>query len=171
MLITDKLSMEMKCNFKLIVLEGVMNQLSPAHRKEIHSAKSKSNVYSKITRELFHRLLQLHSPIKLKSNGSNASYISLLACECLQNAIETQNILILEPITANHSLVPRPMLQAFQRVTLKSWDGPVYEAKHLKSLVNGEIESGERKLQISKRKIHKHCFIWKHVMAVSTRSL
>jgi hypothetical protein len=108
MLVTDKLSMETKSNFELLVIEGVTNQLFPVHPKQIQSSKSKSNVYSRTTRELFHRLLQLYSPIKLKSDGSNASYISILACQCLQNEMETQELLTLEPIIANHWLPMKP---------------------------------------------------------------
>ena len=108
MLIADKLSVEMKSNFELVVMGGDTNQLFPVHPKKIQSSKFKSNIYSRTTRELFHRLLQLHSPIKLKSDGSNASYISILACECLQNEMETREILTLEPITANHWLTVKP---------------------------------------------------------------
>ena len=70
--------------------------MSPIDPKKIFVTKSKSNVCSRIVRELFHRLLQLYSPIKLKSDGSNASYISILACGCLQELVETQRVLTLE---------------------------------------------------------------------------
>lgn len=104
MLITDQLSSDSKSSFEIRFVEGFHQQVSPIDLRKIFAAKSKGNVYSRILRELFHRLLQLYSPIKLKSDGSNMSYISLLACHCLQELVETQRVLTLEPISASHWL-------------------------------------------------------------------
>ena len=104
MLIIDHLNSDSKSEFKLEVIEGPSFQVSPENLKEIAPLKLKSNVYSRITRELLHRLLQLYSPIKLKSDGSNTSYISLLACDCLKNDMEINKVFELEPIVASHWL-------------------------------------------------------------------
>ena len=104
MLITDQLSSDAKSTFQVRIVQGSLNQLSPSDPNDASPSKLKSNVYSRIARELFHRLLQLHSPIKLKSDGSNAAYISLLACECLQKEMEAQKVLRLQSICSCHWL-------------------------------------------------------------------
>ena len=104
MLIVNQLSADTKPHFKIKIVEGSSTQVSPIHPKEMSPAKPKSNVYLRIAREVFHRLLQLHSPIKLKSDGSNTSYISLLGCDCLQKSMEKEQILKLEPISSLHWL-------------------------------------------------------------------
>ena len=106
MLVTDLLSSEVKSHFELQVKEALTFKLSAISTgASAHTpAKSKPRVYFRILRELLHRLLQLYSPIKLKSDGSNSSYVSILACECLQREMENNHILCLEPITASHWL-------------------------------------------------------------------
>ena len=104
MLILDQLSSESKPDFKLEVKIGQSFQLMPQNAKEVSQVKLKSNIYSRLMRELTHRLLQLYSPIKLKSDGSSSSYISLLGCDCLKNEVEKNKILVLEPIVASHWL-------------------------------------------------------------------
>ena len=109
MLIMDQLSSELKSKFVLEVARGHSFQISTYRATSLPPVvKSKSNVYSRIVRELLHRLLQLHSPIKLKSDGSNTSYVSILACECLKCEMENNRILCLEPIAATHWLPMKP---------------------------------------------------------------
>ena len=108
MLIIDNLSSELKSEFKLKVNVGQSFQISPENVREISQAKFKSNIYSRLMRELLHRLLQLHAPIKLKSDGSSSSYISLLACSCLKNELEQNQVLVLEPVMASHWLPVKP---------------------------------------------------------------
>ena len=108
MLVLDHLSSDSKTEFKLEVNIGQSFHLSPENVKELSKVKLKSNIYSRLMRELLHRLLQLYSPIKLKSDGSSSSYISLLACDCLKNDVEKNKILVLEPIVASHWLPVKP---------------------------------------------------------------
>ena len=108
MLVMDQLSLDAKSHFKLQIIEGTLIQLSPVNPKVSTPIKSKSNIFCRLIRELLHRFLQLYSPIKLKSDGSNVSYVSVLACKCLQDQMETRNLLTLEPITAVHWLPVKP---------------------------------------------------------------
>jgi serine/threonine protein kinase len=108
MLVMDHLSSELKSGFKIEVNVGQSFQVSPENVREIPQAKLKSNIYSRLMRELLHRLLQLHAPIKLKSDGSSSSYISLLACDCLKKEVEVNKVLVLEPVMASHWLPVKP---------------------------------------------------------------
>ena len=105
MLVMDQLSPDTKSQFKVQIIEGSLIQLSPVNPKVSTPTKSKSNIFCRIIREILHRLLQLYSPIKLKSDGSNVSYVSILACKCLQDQMEARNLLTLEPIAAAHWLL------------------------------------------------------------------
>lgn len=53
-------------------------------------------------REVLHRVLQLYSPIKLKSSSTEPSYVSFLVCECLKEKFEKEQMLTIEPIRAIH---------------------------------------------------------------------
>ena len=100
-------SSELKPKIHLQVVDGFTYSVSPSHQGTQEPVKLKSNVYSRIIRELLHRLAQYHSPIKLKSDGSNVAYVSILACNCLKEAISSQLVLTFEPITALHWLEMR----------------------------------------------------------------
>ena len=106
MLVSDLLrsSAESTSKVKLHVVDGVTYRVSPLHPKTITPLKLKANIYCRITRELLHRLSQYYSPVKLKSDGSNPAYVSILACDCLKTAMEKQLFLIFEPIVAFHWL-------------------------------------------------------------------
>ncbi len=71
-----------------------------------HVTKSgKSNcTYVKCLREVIHKILQLFSPVKIKSSSSESSYVSFLACDCLKNKLEETQLLKFEPIQAFHWL-------------------------------------------------------------------
>lgn len=61
-------------------------------------------LFVRCMRELLHRVLQMYSPIKLKSDSSDPSSISFLACECLKRRFEKEQLLLFEPIQALHWL-------------------------------------------------------------------
>ena len=93
-----------RVNVEIEAVEGSTFTVRPLHPPSVSSSKSKASIYSKIMRELLHRLSQLYSPIKLKSDASSASYISLLACQCLEDAMNDHRFLVFEPIMATHWL-------------------------------------------------------------------
>ena len=106
MLVSDQLhsSSEPTSKVKLHVVDGVTYRVSPLYPKTITPLKLKVNIYCRLTRELLHRFSQYYSPIKLKSDGSNPAYVSILACSCLKSAMETKLFLQFEPVVALHWL-------------------------------------------------------------------
>ena len=93
-----------RVSVEIEAVEGSTFTVCPLHPPSVSPSKSKASIYSKIMRELLHRLLQLYSPIKLKSDGSSTSYISLLGCRCLEDAMKDRHFLVFEPIMATHWL-------------------------------------------------------------------
>ena len=93
-----------RVSVEIEAVEGSTFTVLPLHPPIVPPTKSKASIYSKIMRELLHRLSQLYSPIKLKSDGSSTSYISLLACKCLEDTMNTHSFLVFEPIMATHWL-------------------------------------------------------------------
>jgi hypothetical protein len=63
---------------------------------------SPHSVYVKCMREVLHCCLQLYSPIRLKSNSTDTSYVSFLSCPCLRDKIENESVLVLESLNAVH---------------------------------------------------------------------
>lgn len=61
-----------------------------------------SSLHVRCMREVLHRVLQLYSPIKLKSSSTEPSYVSFLVCECLKEKFEKEQMLTIEPIRAIH---------------------------------------------------------------------
>ena len=61
-------------------------------------------IYVKCLREILHRILQLYSPIKIKSSSNESSYVSFLACDCLKKKFEENQLVTFEPIQAFHWL-------------------------------------------------------------------
>ena len=59
------------------------------------------SIYARGAREILHRVLQLHSPIQIKSNSDEPSYVSFLACKCLKDKFE-KGLLLIEPIQVIH---------------------------------------------------------------------
>lgn len=106
MLVNDQVEslIEVSSKVHMVVVDGSTYSVYPAHPKKDESFKLKPNIYSRIIRELLHRLSQYHSPMKLKSDGSNSAYVSVLACDCLKNVMNSQFVLTFEPITALHWL-------------------------------------------------------------------
>ena len=93
-----------RVNIEIEAVEGSTFTVRSLHPPSISPSKSKASIYSKIMRELLHRLSQLYSPIKLKSDASSTSYISLLACQCLEDTMNDRHFLVFEPIMATHWL-------------------------------------------------------------------
>ena len=77
------------------------------------------SIYVRCMREILHRILQLYSPIKLKSDSSEPSYISFLGCECLKEKLEKEQMLAIEPIHAIHWLTSPMKEDEIKSLTLK----------------------------------------------------
>ena len=78
------------------VIKPLAGSGSPLRESSPHSA------YVKCMREVLHCCLQLYSPIRLKSNSADTSYVSFLSCACLKEKIEKDGVLLLDSLTAMH---------------------------------------------------------------------
>ena len=87
------------------VLKPVVRLSEPAW-KRVHISCCKS------LKDVFHRVLQLYSPVKIRSDCSDLGYMSFVSCDCLQESF-TQDVCI-EPIEALH-WVPLPPRTKKQR--------------------------------------------------------
>ena len=93
----------------------------PKNMKNITPKTSNSdNTFVKLLRKVIHRILQLFSPIKIKSSSSETSYVSFLACECLKKKFDEVKFLNFEPIQALHWLKSPLVEQNIKKMSGKS---------------------------------------------------
>ena len=98
--------------YKVSVQHSTTFTLTPSSQSRSRSRESPCKISThmlciKSLRNIFHRVLQLNAPTRLKSDGNNPSYISFLCCKCLQEKFE--RCYEIKPIHAIHWL-PGPKL-------------------------------------------------------------
>ncbi len=102
-------------------------------------------MYVRCMREILHRVLQLFSPIKLKSNGTESSYVSFLACECLKEKYEKEQIFTIQPIHAVHWI----SVKSKQKNSASKTSGEFEETENQRHMVRHNMEYLEMVLMMS----------------------